>query len=104
MQIKKTLLRTKTEKKQNKKNPTTATTNKKKQTTTAAITADTITETSTKTAAATKVIPTNFSEGFFTSILPGCASRIWLVSTIHLSYGMMLFIMIHFFVKIFSFH
>ena len=43
--------------------------------------------------------PTHFSEGSFTSSLPVFISRICLLSIIHLSYGLMLFIMSHFFVK-----
>ena len=47
-----------------------------------------------------KVIPTLiFSKGFFTSSLPASISKICLLSTIYLLYGMMLFIMSHFFVK-----
>ena len=52
-----------------------------------------------KTATTKKVIPTHFSEGLFTNSLPVSTSKICLLSTIHLRYGMMLFIMSHFFVK-----
>ena len=43
--------------------------------------------------------PTHFSEGSFTSSLPVSISKICLLSIIYLRYGMMLFIMSHFFVK-----
>ena len=42
---------------------------------------------------------TIFSEGYFTSSLPVSISKIYLLSIIYLRYGMMLFIMSHFFVK-----
>ena len=42
---------------------------------------------------------THFSEWFFTSILPVCTSKICSTRSIHLRYGMMLFIMCHFFDK-----
>ena len=53
----------------------------------------------------TKLIPSqlNFSEGFFTSSLPVSISKICLASIIHLSYGMMLFILCYFFVKAIAF-
>ena len=49
--------------------------------------------------------PTHFPEGFFTSRLPASVylyqfiSKICLLSTVHLRYGMMLFIINHLFVK-----
>ena len=46
-----------------------------------------------------KWYPTHFSEVFFTSSLLVSLSKICLLSTIHLSYKMILFIMSHFFVK-----
>ena len=43
--------------------------------------------------------PTHFSQALFTSSLPVFISKICFLNTIHLHYGIMLFIMTHFIVK-----